>query len=329
MTSAQQNLPEMHTEAQPSPLYYLALLAGLPVLLMAGVLFMASTDWFFYHSYFGLQNIGYSLSLHHADCQVVLTGDSSALTGLDPFTVTRVTGLSACNVAEGGTVTVVTGSYPLDTYLKQNAPPKYIVFMNTPSIYTPPSSSSWDGYGSYNEGIVYLLRYERGMGVYKKLLGHPAQTYQFISWAVDTVVANIHSSLVNPHKYDGLEDPALRRVRQGGRFTYYSAAQTSCTRNGWDKKIKISVNPDWVAGLRTKYGVNGTRVLVNVAPVADCDDMKDVYVRMLQGMHDNRLEVLPIGMFNSQDVHFTAEGAEAVSTEVGKQILADEKFRIR
>jgi len=271
--------------------------------------------------------MGYSLTLHHADCQVVLTGDSSALTGLDPLTVTRVTGLSACNVAEGGTVTVVTGSYPLDTYLKQNAPPKYIVFMNTPSIYTPPSSSSWDGYSSYNEGVVYLLHYERGKSVFETLWKHRAETYRFIEWTAHTALTSIQTSFEHPHKYDGLEDPALRRAHHGGLFTYYSAAETSCFRNGWDKKIRITADPEWVAGLRSKYGVNGTRVLVNVAPVADCDDMKDVYERTLQGMHDNKLEVLPIGMFNNQDVHFTPEGAEIVSTEVGNQILADEKSR--
>jgi hypothetical protein len=50
--------------------------------------------------------------------------------------------------------------------------------------------------------------------------------------------------------------------------------------------------------------------------------MKDVYERVLQGVHDNQLEVLPIGMFNNQDVHFTPQGAEQVSTGVANQILS-------
>ena len=76
--------------------------------------------------------------------------------------------------------------------------------------------------------------------------------------------------------------------------------------------------------MRQKYGVNGTRVIVNVAPVADCDDMKDAYGQALKGLHDNPLEVLPIKMFNNQDVHFTPEGAEHVSLGVANQILASE-----
>lgn len=308
-------------EEKSSSVLYLMLTLGVPLLLLAAAFAVANTNWFLYHDdYFMLRNIGYSLTLHHADCQVVLTGDSSALTGLDPLTVTRITGLSACNVAEGGTVTVVTGNYPLDTYLRQNAAPKYIVFMFTPGLFR--HNRSWLDYGSYCEGIVYLLRYERNGSSYLKLLKHPYETLNFSTWAAHSILADALSRLVNPHKYDGLEDPAMRRQLHNGLFTFYSPPETSCFRNGWDKTPRIVPDPEWVEGLRQGYGINGTRVIVNVAPVADCDDMKDVYLRDLKGVHDNPLEVLPIGMFNNQDVHFTREGAEHVSTGVANQILA-------
>jgi hypothetical protein len=302
---------------------YLALVFCVPALLLAIAFAAANTKWFLYHDdYFMLRNIGYGLTLHHADCQVVLTGDSSALTGLDPFTITRATGLSACNVSEGGTVLTVTGSYPLDAYLQQNAAPKYIVFMFTPSLFRP--SHSWRDYSSYYEGIVYLLRYERNESTYLKLLKHPYEMFNFSAWAAQSIIADALVHLTDPHKYDGVEDPALRRQRHNGLFTFYSDPETKCFRNGWDRNSRITTDPQWVTGLRQKYGVNGTRVIVNVAPVADCDDMKDVYEQVLKGVHDNSLEVLPIGMFNSQDVHFTLAGAEHVSIVVANQILADE-----
>jgi len=291
--------------------------------LLASSFAAANTDWFFFHdNYFLLRNIGYGLTLHHADCQVALTGDSSALTGLDPFTVTRATGLSACNIAEGGTITVVTGSYPLDAYLQQNAPPKYIVFMFTPSLFRP--NHSWRDYSSYYEGIVYLLRYERNENTYLKLLTHPYETFNFSAWAAQSIITDALVRLTDPHKYDGVEDPASRRQRNNGLFTLYSGPETTCFRNGWDRKLKTVTDPEWVSGLRQKYGINGTHVIVNVAPVPDCDDMKDVYERVLAGVHDNPLEVLPIAMFNNQDVHFTREGAKSVSTGVANQILAIE-----
>jgi hypothetical protein len=303
---------------------YLALVFCVPVLLLAIAFAAANTNWFFYHdNYFMLRNIGYSLTLHHADCQVVLTGDSSALTGLDPLTITKATGLSACNVSEGGTVTTVAGWYPLDAYLQQNAAPRYIVFMFTPSLFRP--SHSWRDYSSYYEGIVYLLRHERNKGTYLKLLAHPYETFTFSAWAAQSIIADTLVRLTDPHKYDGVEDPALRRQRHNGLFTFYSGPETTCFRNGWDRKLSIATDANWVSGLRQKYGVNGTHVIVNVAPVADCDDMKDVYERALQGVHDNPLEVLPIKMFNNQDVHFTPDGAERVSLGVANQILADER----
>ena len=306
-----------------SPLLYVVLTLAIPVLLLAAAFATANTNWFFYHdNYFLLRNIGYSLTLHHADCQVVLTGDSSALTGLDPLTITRLTGLSACNVAEGGTITVVAGSYPLDTYLQQNARPKYIVFMFTPSLFRP--NHSWHDYSSYYEGIVYLLRFERNENTYLQLLKHPRETLSFTLWAAHGIVADAIERMSDPHKYDGVEDPAARRQRHNGLFTLYSGPETNCFRNGWDKSLPVVTDPEWVEGLRRKYGVDGTHVFVNVAPVADCDDMKDVYVRTLKRVYDNQLEVLPIGLFNNQDVHFTPEGAERVSSGVVKQILADE-----
>jgi len=305
---------------------YLALVFCIPALLLLAAFAAANTNWFFYHdNYFTLRNIGYSLTLHHADCQVVLTGDSSALTGLDPLTVTRATGLSACNVSEGGTITTVTGWYPLDAYLRQNAPPKYIVFMFTPSLFRP--SHSWRDYSSYYEGIVYLLRYERNRSTYLKLLRHPYETFNFSTWAARDIITDALVHLTDPHKYDGVEDPALRRQRHNGLFTFYSGPETSCFRNGWDKSPTIATDSTWVSELRQRYSVNGTRVIVNVAPVADCDDMKDVYDRSLLGLHDNALEVLPISMFNSQDVHFTPAGAERVSVGVANQILAIEGKR--
>jgi hypothetical protein len=303
---------------------YLMLTLGIPFFFFAAGFFAANTEWFFYHNgYFGLRNMGYSLTLHHADCQVVLTGDSSALTGLDPLTITRITGLSACNVAEGGTVTVVTGNYPLDMYLHQNAAPKYIVFMFTPSLFR--HNRSWQDYGTYYEGIAYLLRYERNGNTYRQLLKHPYETINFSAWAAHGIVSDAISRLVEPHKYDGMEDPATRRQSHKGLFTLYSAPEISCYRSGWDKIPRIIADPEWVNGIRRQYGINGTHVIVNVAPVADCDDMKDVYLRDLKGLHDNSLEVIPIGMFNSQDVHFTSEGAEHVSTGVANQILLDER----
>jgi hypothetical protein len=195
--------------------------------------------------------------------------------------------------------------------------------MFTPSFFRP--NHSWKDQSSYNEGIVYSLRYERNKSTYLKLLTHPYEMLNFSTWSAQSIIADVLVRLSDSHKYDGVEDPALRRQRHNGLLTFYSGAETTCFRNGWDKDLRIVTDPDWVSGLRQKYGVNGTHVIVNVAPVADCDEMKDVYEKVLTGVHDNQLEVLPIGMFNNQDVHFTAAGAEHVSIGVANQIIAIER----
>jgi hypothetical protein len=307
------------TPAARSSRFYLPILLGTVALYLPGMLALGGTDWFFHHdNYFSLRNIGYSKTLRHADCQVLLTGDSSALTGLDQQAVSRITGMSACNVAEGGTITAVTGPVPLETYLRQNKPPRYLVFMFTPSLYKP--AKTWGDYGSYVEGIVYLLRYQRNREAVRALATHPKETISFAAWVGRSVGEDAIRRLLDPHRYDGMEDPAARRRRFNGLFTYDEPPQTRCVRDG-DVSIQVTTDPEWVEMLRRKYGVNGTRVIVNVAPIPECSVGAEAYERGLRGVHDNAMEKLPVGMFNNGDVHFTPEGAAHLSTELGHQIL--------
>ena len=92
-----------------------------------------------------MRTFGYSLRMKHQDCDVVLYGDSTALTGLDPDIVQRITGLKSCNIAEAGWIEDVVGTdFPLQAYLKDNKRPRFIVTDITPSLFArsrPPSSS--------------------------------------------------------------------------------------------------------------------------------------------------------------------------------------------
>jgi hypothetical protein len=194
--------------------------------------------------------------------------------------------------------------------------------MFTPSLFKPPKT--WGDYGSYAEGIIYLLRYERNWKTVRALATHPKETISFAAWVGRAIVEDAVARLRHPHRYDGKEDPAARRRRLNGLFTYDEAPQTRCVRDG-DCSINVTTDPAWVAMLRRKYGVHGTRVIVNVAPIPACSLGQAAYERGLRGVHDNPLERLPIHLFNNGDVHLTPEGAEHLSTELGYQILTLER----
>ena len=72
--------------------------------------------------------------------------------------------------------------------------------------------------------------------------------------------------------------------------------------------------------LRRQFARNGTQVLLLVTPVPDCDPQAAWYAEHLRGMTDNSLETWPIGFFNDIDRHFTVEGAEKFSREVGQKL---------
>ena len=79
--------------------------------------------------------------------------------------------------------------------------------------------------------------------------------------------------------------------------------------------------------MRRIYGVEGTTVIINMAPVPTCDTLQQTYRRKSEGLRDNAFETLPITDFNEGDVHFSPEGGRHISIEAGNQILALEEQR--
>ena len=75
----------------------------------------------------------------------------------------------------------------------------------------------------------------------------------------------------------------------------------------------------WILGLRSKYSVMGTRVLIYVAPYPECDGSFDYYSEKLKPLADNPLQRFQIRLFNEKN-HFTREGAEVNSKRIAVDI---------
>ncbi|ADW67554.1 hypothetical protein [Granulicella tundricola] len=125
---------------------YLLPLILVPYLLLLIALFLVPSRWLAVRSgntY--LANLGYGATLHHADCQIVVYGDSTAMVGIDPAVLRERTGLSACNIAEFEGMTILNGTMIVDQYLAQNQRPKYLVFLYTPEDFQPESQRAMVG----------------------------------------------------------------------------------------------------------------------------------------------------------------------------------------
>jgi hypothetical protein len=79
----------------------------------------------------------------------------------------------------------------------------------------------------------------------------------------------------------------------------------------------------WIEHLRRTYGVNGTRVLVDVMPEPPCDPTRAFYNGMLApNSVDNGLGTLPLNVYTRTGrLHVNDEGARMLSAEIAGQIV--------
>ena len=254
-----------------------------------------------------LLNSDYAFSLKHVDCEVVIYGDSTALTGLDPTVVSRATGLKTCNIAQAQSIVQILGMLALDTYLQNNAPPKYIVMQFAPETLSRGRSDFF-----WAEGLTLLLRKKSLFEALPTFIRHPVQAYRFSIWAVKAKVA----SFIKP-TIDFAFTEAIFHSR-GGLLILPKPAQTRCLNN----IAYVQPTANWVLGLKDKYANNGTRVVINVSPLPTCSPIAALVTAGTRNVTDNSLSLYPIGLFCDLDRHLTLAGAERASLELAEQLVA-------
>lgn len=257
-----------------------------------------------------LLNPDYAFSLKHVDCEVVIYGDSTALTGLDPTVVSRATGLKTCNIAQAQSIVEILGMLALDTYLRNNAPPKYIVMQFAPETLSRDRSDFF-----WPEGLTLLLRKKSLFEALPTFIRHPVEAYHFSIWAIKVRVA----TFIKP-PIDFASTEAIFRSR-GGLLILPKSAQTHCL----NYIAYAQPTLDWVRSLKAEYANNGTQVVINVSPLPTCSPIAALVAAGTRNVTDNSLSLYPIGLFCDLDRHLTLEGAERASLELAEQIVARTK----
>jgi hypothetical protein len=249
----------------------------------------------------------YAFSLKHVDCDVVIYGDSTALTGLDPTVVSRATGLKTCNIAQARSIVEILGMLALDTYLKNNAPPKYIVMQFAPETLARSRSNFF-----WPEGFTLLLRKKSLLEALPTFIRHPVEAYHFSIWAIKAKV----SSFIKP-PIDFTATEAIFRSR-GGLLILPKSAETRCLND----IAYVAPAVDWVHSLREQYTHAGTQVVINVSPLPTCSPIAAPVAAGTRNVTDNSLSLYPIGLFCDLDRHLTLEGAGRASLELAEQLMA-------
>lgn len=280
------------------------LLSSIPIVRSASFP-RASADPFLLHP-------DYPYSLRHADCGVLIAGDSTAVTGLDPTVIEARTGMKTCNIAQTQSILKIVGTRALDDYFKHNRPPKFLVFAIAPESFSQSKQGLF-----WPEGLTVLVRRDLPRAFFV-LLAHPQQAYDFAMWAIKARVAAVRSV------------PDFSTTRRyfhehKGLIVLPKAPETACIKV-W---TQAPPNRAWLNSFRNKYSRGGTQVLIDVSPIPSCAAHLGEIRASLRGLTNNSLPVYPIGMFCDLDRHLTLQGADRNSIEVAQQIIASERTNAR
>ena len=288
---------------------YLLPLVLFPILLFVLSFFILPTRWFEDRSgntY--LANLGYAAKLHGKHCDVLISGDSSAMVGVDPAIIEARTGLTACNIAEFEGMTMIDRTGIVDLFLRNNPRPKYIVFLYVPESLTVPKE--WVGVSTF-EAISFNIEHMWSLKMAMSLLAHPNEIFGWTELGLRMAAQRVHSA---PFPASVLH----MRERDGGllRSEYTVAKRCSPAVH------KVAPDLAWVASIRSEYGVDGTKVLVDATPTAPCDLGLAFYHEHLDGLIDNSpYSTIPLEDFqDSGRLHANDAGIKLISAMIAEQI---------
>ncbi len=290
-------------------LYFFPLLLA-PILIIGAGFVLTPTRWFTLRSgntY--MANLAYADRLRNSDCKVILYGDSTALTGLDPLLIQARTGLKTCNIAEFEGMTSINQTMLVDRYLAHNPRPEFIVFWYSPDdLNVPPD---WKKVSSF-EAETWRAQQGYDPATIRLFLAHPVEV---LSWAEQGARMSLLRFRSKPFGEDRLH---VREPYQG-RLVVPGTTLVNCDGIRHDDPP----NDVWLAHLRS-YGVEGTQVIVDANPAPPCEASLDFYRKSLTGkVDDYPLPVYPVNVFvDHSRNHMNEDGAKLVSNLVADQLLS-------
>jgi hypothetical protein len=300
----------------PAILYSL-LVFILPLLAIPAFTALGRSNFFLHHgASVWVQSNDAIFDMRNRNCDVLVFGDSTAMTGIDPDVVDRATGFHTCNIAVTNAVLAVTGNLTLDRFLEHNAQPKILVVQLAPDDFQP-ENRLWH-HTIYAEGLLEQLRHGAPADSRRLLLRHPHEAIAFAGYAAGyTAYFALKDIWFRTTHLRSEEDQVQVR---NGFFTPPSPPRTYCEPA---ENLPLTPDPNFARNLsssyRAHYSATGAVVLVDVAPIPSCDANLAAFASQLDGITSNTLQPLPIGLFNDPR-HYTATGSRIVSTLIARQV---------
>jgi hypothetical protein len=250
---------------------------------------------------------------------VLVFGDSTAMTGINPDVVERNTGFKTCNISVTNSVLAVTHNLTLNRYLAHNARPRVLLIQLSPDGFEP-ESNSWRQ-TVYPEGLLELLRHGSPAEIRQVLLTHPQESIAFAGYALGfTAYSGVKELWFHATRLRSPEDMLTIR---NGFFTPPAPPSIACEPGATFSNPQAGGDfpRSLVKEFQQQYAARSGIVLVNVAPIPSCDQNLAAFSSQLNGVTSNSLTPLPIGLFNDPR-HYTAVGSAIVSRLVAQELNA-------
>ena len=299
---------------------YCLVLLLLPLMAIPAFVALGRSDYFLRHgASVWVQSNDAVFDMHNRECDVLVFGDSTAMTGIDPDVVELKTGFKTCNIAVTGAVLAVTKNLTLDHFLANNAKPKVLLLQLSPDQF---QKENYDALKKtiYPEGLLELLRHSSPEDARRMLLTHPPEAVTFAGYAAGySAYYAIKDVWFRTTHIRPEEDQVQVR---NGFFTPLAPARQYCEASApISDPSGGAYSRQLVSNFQSHYTEQSGVVLVNVAPIPSCDQNFAAYSAELNGVTSNSLLSLPIGLFNDRR-HYTAIGSQVVSILVAKELNA-------
>ena len=296
---------------------YCLLILLLPLLAIPAGIALGRSDFFLQHgASVWVRSDDAVFSMHDRRCDVVVFGDSTAMTGLNPEVIEAQTGLRTCNIAVTNAVMAVTGNMTLDHFLAHNSRPRVILLQLSPDDFQQ-QNYTWHN-TIYAEGMLELLRHGAPGEARHVLLTHPQEAITFAGYAAGFTAYYALKQLsfhLTGHRAE--EDTIVVR---NGFFTPPSPPRSFCDSvPALSDPTAGAFSRNLVQQFRSDYATRADHVLVNVAPIPSCDGNLQTFASQLSGVTSNPLLALPISLFNDQR-HYTERGSTLVSRLVAGEL---------
>ncbi len=258
----------------------------------------------------------FHLGMKGEHCDVIVFGDSTGATGIDPLVVQSHTGYKTCVLSLPYMALASTGNRVLDNYLDRSAAPKLIIFAEHAAHLRPPT---YDEDWGIIDGWLLVDRLLSPGKAARFYLMHPKDSLVFAEHWWQQVFTLNPGLLFDPLRRSYLNDAAILSKYNG----YYPLA------TGADPSKVCSIqaaSPSFDRGyldeLRRRYSVQGTKVLLYASPVRSCDRNVAAYERIANTIGIAPPEVFPAQAF-SDAWHLNSAGARRNSAVVSHLIASD------